>query len=167
MGHQRLAGFQLSAAAAVALDRFAGIEEAGLELIAHVEVELGPTHPLLKAPYGARLNVDVIGARIEGPRFNASLLGAAAADWVTPSPDMKTGALDVRATLKTDDGAIIYTEYRGRVRFGPDGLNRVFTSPRFETGDARYAWLNGVQCIGKGISNQHERWLRYRLYAVV
>ena len=79
----------------------------------------------------------------------------------------QTGALDVRATLKTDDGAIIYTEYRGRVRFGADGLNQVFTSPRFETGDARYAWLNGIQCIGKGISNQHERWLRYRLYAVV
>ena len=157
----------MSAAAAVALDRFAGIDEAGLELLAHVDVQLGPTHPLMKAPYGARLNVDVLAARIEGPRLQASLLGTAAADWVTAAPDMRTGALDVRATLKTDDGAVIYTEYRGRVRFGADGLNQVFTSPRFETGDARYAWLNGVQCIGKGISNQHERWLRYRLYAVV
>jgi len=158
----------LSAAAhSVALDRFAGIEEAGLELLAHVEVQLGTTHALLKAPYGARLNVDVTCARIEGPRINASLLGMAAADWVTVAPDGKTGALDVRATVKTDDGAIVYCEYRGRVRFGPGGLNQVFTSPRFETGDERYAWLNGVQCVGKGISNQHERWLRYRLYAVV
>lgn len=152
---------------AIALDRFAGIEMASLELLAHVEVKLGPTHALLKAPYGARLNVDVLDARIEGERFNASLLGSAAADWVTAAPDIRTGALDVRATLKTDDGAIVYTEYRGRVRFGPDGLNEVFTSPRFETGDPRYFWLNGLQCIGKGVSNQHERWLRYRLYAVV
>jgi len=157
----------LSAAAAIARDGFIGIEEAGLELLAHVEVQLGPAHALLKAPYGARLNVDVLAARIEGPRLSASLLGTAAADWVTVAPDGKTGALDVRATLKTDDGAVVYSEYRGRVRFSPDGLNHVFTSPRFETGDARYAWLNGVQCIGKGISNQHERWLRYRLYAVV
>ena len=157
----------MSAAAAIAFDRFTGIEEAGLELLAHVEVQLGPTHALMKAPYGARLNVDVIGARVEGPRFCASLLGTAAADWVTAAPDMKTGALDVRATLKTDDGAIIFSEYRGRVRFSADGLNQVYTSPRFETGDPRYAWLNSVQCIGKGISNQHERWLRYRLYAVV
>lgn len=157
----------MSAAAAIALDRFAGIEEAGLELLAHVEVKLGPAHALLKAPYGARLNVDVLDARIEGPRFAASLLGTAAADWVTVAPDSTTGALDVRATLKTDDGAIVYSEYRGRVQFGANGLNRVFTSPRFETGDPRYAWLNGVQCIGKGVSNAHERWLRYRLYAVI
>jgi hypothetical protein len=156
----------LSAAAAIALDRFESIEEARLELLAHVDVQLGHAHALLKAPSGARLNVDVLGARIEGPRIRASLLGLAAADWVTVAPDGKTGALDVRATLKTDDGAIIYSEYRGRVRFSPDGLNQVYTSPRFETGDERYAWLNAVQCVGKGISNQHERWLRYRLYAV-
>ncbi len=152
---------------AIALDRFAGIETADLELLAHVDVKLGPTHALLKAPYGARLNVDVLDARIEGERLRASLLGTAAADWVTAASDNKTGALDVRATLRTDDGAIIYTEYRGRESFGSDGLNQVFTSPRFETGDPRYAWLNGIQCIGKGISNQRERWLRYRLYAVV
>jgi hypothetical protein len=157
----------MSLEALIAADRFAAIEEAGLEFLAHVEVKLGPTHALLKAPYGGRLNVDVLDARIEGPRFNASLLGTAAADWVTVAPDKKTGALDVRATLKTDDGAIVYSEYRGRVRFSADGLNQVFTSPRFETGDERYAWLNGVQCIGKGVSNQHERWLRYRLYAVI
>jgi hypothetical protein len=132
-----------------------------------VDVQLGHTHALLKAPFGARLNVDVVAARVEGPRFSASLLGTAAADWVTVAPDGKTGALDVRATLQTDDGAVVFTEYRGRVRFSPDGMNQVFTSPRFETGDARYAWLNTVQCIGKGVSNQHERWLRYRLYAVV
>jgi hypothetical protein len=157
----------MNAAAAVALEHFEHIKEAQLELIAHVDVKLGDAHALLKAPYGARLNVDVLDARVEGPRIKASLLGLAAADWVTVAPDGQTGALDVRATLKTDDGAIIYSEYRGRVRFSPDGLNQVFTSPRFETGDTRYSWLNGIQCIGKGISNQHERWLRYRLYAVV
>ena len=145
---------------------FADIEEAGLEFLAEVEAELAPAHMLLDAPYGGRLIVDVTAARVEGPRLRASLLGSAAADWVTVSPDGKTGALDVRATLKTDDGAIIFSEYRGRVHFGADGLHRVFTSPRYETGDPRYAWLNGLQCVGKGVSNANERWLRYRLYAV-
>jgi hypothetical protein len=146
---------------------FADIEEAGLEFLAEVEAELAPAHMLLDAPYGGRLIVDVTAARVEGPRLRASLLGSAAADWVTVSPDGKTGALDVRATLKTDDGAIIFSEYRGRVHFGADGLHRVFTSPRYETGDPRYAWLNGLQCVGKGISSMAERRLRYRLYAVV
>ena len=145
---------------------FADIEEAGLEFLAEVEAELAPAHMLLDAPYGGRLIVDVTAARVEGPRLRASLLGSAAADWVTVSPDGKSGALDVRATLKTDDGAILFSEYRGRVHFGADGLHRVFTSPRYETGDPRYAWLNGLQCIGKGVSNARERWLRYRLYAV-
>jgi hypothetical protein len=139
---------------------FADIEEARLEFLAEVEAELAPAHMLLDAPYGGRLIVDVTAARVEGPRLRASLLGSAAADWVTVSPDGKTGALDVRATLKTDDGAIVFSEYRGRV-------HRVFTSPRYETGDPRYAWLNGLQCIGKGISSMAERRLRYRLYAVI
>ena len=146
---------------------FADIEEAGLEFLAEVEAELAPAHMLLDAPYGGRLIVDVTAARVEGPRLSASLLGSAAADWVTVSPDGRTGALDVRATLKTDDGAILFSEYRGRVHFGADGLHRVFTSPRYETGDPRYAWLNGLQCVGKGISSMAERRLRYRLYAVI
>ena len=146
---------------------FADIEEAGLEFLAEVEAELAPAHMLLDAPFGGRLIVDVTAARVEGPRLRASLLGSAAADWVTVAPDGKTGALDVRATLKTDDGAIIFSEYRGRVHFGADGLHRVFTSPRYETGDPRYAWLNGLQCVGKGISSMAERRLRYRLYAVI
>ena len=149
------------------MDAFADIAEAGLEFLAHVEASLAPAHALLDAPFGGRLIVDVTAARVEGPRLRASLVGTAAADWVTVSADGRTGALDVRATLKTDDGALIFSEYRGRVRFGADGLHQVFTSPRYETGDPRYSWLNGLQCVGKGVSNARERWLRYRLYAVI
>ena len=145
---------------------FDGIDEPGLEFLALVEAELAPAHALLDAPFGGRLIVDVTGARVEGPRLKASLIGSASADWVTVSSDGRTGALDVRATLRTDDGALIFSEYRGRVLFGNDGLHRVFTSPRYETGDPRYSWLNGLQCIGKGISNPKEGRLRYRLYAV-
>ena len=147
-------------------DAFAEIAEPGLEFLGLVHATLAPAHALLDAPFGGRLIVDVTGARVEGPRLRASLIGTASADWVTVSPDGRIGALDVRATLVTDDGALIFSEYRGRVRFGSDGLHQVFTSPRYETGDPRYAWLNGLQCIGKGVSNARERWLRYRLYAL-
>ena len=155
-----------SAAADLDPDAFAGIAEPGLEFLGLVEAKLAPAHMLLDAPFGGRLIVDVTAARVEGPRLRASLVGTAAADWVTVSADGRIGALDVRATLRTDDGALIYSEYRGRVRFGADGLHQVHTSPRYETGDPRYLWLNGLQCVGKGVSNANERWLRYRLYAV-
>jgi hypothetical protein len=153
-------------AARIEADEFAGIAEAGLDFLGLVEARLAPAHALLEAPFGGRLIVDVTAARVEGPRLKASLAGSAAADWVTVAADGRTGALDVRATLRTDDGALIFSEYRGRVRFGKDGLHQVYTSPRYETGDPRYRWLNGLQCVGKGVSNAREGWLRYRLYAV-
>ena len=155
------------AAARIVESTFGAVDEPTLEFLGLVEARLAPAHILLDAPFGGRLIVDVTDARVEGPRLKASLVGTAAADWVIVSPDGKFGALDVRATLQTDDGALIYSEYRGRVRFGADGVHQVYTSPRYETGDPRYAWLNGLQCVGKGISNAKERWLRYRLYAVV
>ena len=154
------------AAARIDEAAYTGIDEPGLEFLGLVEARLAPAHALLEAPFGGRLIVGVTDARVEGPRLRASLVGTAAADWVTVAPDGSIGALDVRATLRTDDGALIYSEYRGRVRFDRDGLHQVYTSPRYETGDPRYAWLNGLQCIGKGVSNAKERWLRYRLYAV-
>ena len=157
----------MASAASLDDNAFADIAEPELEFLGLVEAKLAPAHALLGAPFGGRLIVDVTAARVEGPRLKASLVGTAAADWVTVSPDGKVGALDVRATLRTDDGALIYSEYRGRVRFGADGVHRVYTSPRYETGDPRYTWLNGLQCIGKGVSNAREHWLRYRLYAIV
>ena len=30
-----------------------------------------------------------------------------------------------------------------------------YIAPRFETGDERYAWLNGVQAVGKGELDGH------------
>ncbi len=38
------------------------------------------------------------------------------------------------------------------------------TSPRFETGDDRYAWLNGLVCVAEG--KRWEQGVAYRVYAV-
>jgi len=132
--------------------------------VCRVEVRLAPAVILDGGFRGRRLVCEVASARLTGERLNASLLGHTAADWVTVSPEGRYGALDVRATLRTDDGAIIYAEYEGRVRFGPKARHDVYVTPRFETGDERYAWLNTLQGVGKGISDAREGWLRYELY---
>ncbi|QDW37787.1 DUF3237 domain-containing protein [Bradyrhizobium sp. KBS0727] len=62
--------------------------------------------------------------------------------------------LDVRAQLLTDDGASIYLNYPGLLEFNENvgqalatggstdfGDHYLRTTPRFETGDGRYAWL--------------------------
>lgn len=89
---------------------------------------------------------EVISARCEGDRLKASMKGRASADWLTVSP-RGYGTLDVRLTLETDDGALIFASYKGRLLF--DTMT-VYATPLFETGDERYAWLTRIQAVSKG-----------------
>ena len=71
--------------------------------------------------------------------------------------------LDVRLTLKTHDGALIYMTYRG-LRHGPaevmqrlnagepvdPALYYFRMTPIFETSDERYAWLNRLVSVATG-----------------
>ena len=77
--------------------------------------------------------------------------------------DGTVGCVDVRLTLKTDDGAYIYVEYGGRADMA-NGL--IVTAPTFQTGDERYAWLNKIQAVGAG-SLGEDGVLTYSLYEVV
>jgi hypothetical protein len=57
--------------------------------------------------------------------------------------------MDVRATLRTHDDALIYVQYQGRA-ITKDQVPMVYGAPLFETGDPRYAWLNSIQAVAKG-----------------
>jgi Protein of unknown function (DUF3237) len=70
----------------------------------------------------------------------------------------------VRALVETDDGALVFIQYNGRVDVSRRGAAPVYSAPRFETGDDRYRWLNRVQAVGKGTFDG--RTLRYELYEV-
>jgi hypothetical protein len=89
---------------------------------------------------------EVTSARAEGERLQASMKGAAAADWLNVSPE-GYGTLDVKLTLETDDGAIVHATYAGRLQF--DTMS-VYAAPLFHTGDERYLWLNKIQAVSKG-----------------
>jgi len=104
---------------------------------------------LAQTPSGTHRIFEVQAARLEGDRIRASAKGAANADWLRVGPD-GTGTLDVRALLETDDGALIFVHYAGRVDASTNGAAPVYAAPLFETGDARYRWLNLVQAVGKG-----------------
>ena len=102
---------------------------------------------------------------VKGPKLSGKVLAASGADWARIRPD-GSGALDVRINIETEDGAILYCTWVGIMHFDPseagyaldfekpddpDGATRYYfrSSPRFETGDARYAWLNNTVCICK------------------
>ena len=119
-----------------------------LELIPLCEVTIQVGEPSLigETPTGSMMIGEITSARWEGERLRASMRGHAAADWMTFAPD-GNGTPDVRMTLETDDGALIFVEYQGRFL----GMESVaYTTPTFRTGDDRYAWLNVVQAVGKG-----------------
>lgn len=125
---------------------------------------LKPPMPVGDGPSGTRMVYDVIEGRIEGPRISGNFKGAGA-DWLLIGPD-GYGRLDVRAQIETDDGAFIYVQYFGLIHLndnvqaamadgedteGTDfGDQYFYISPRFETGDERYAWLNQSVFVGEG-----------------
>ena len=79
----------------------------------------------------------------------------------TFSDDGKLGALDVRMTLKTDDGAFIYVEYSGRMDV-ESGL--ISVAPTFQTGSPQYSWLNGIQAVSAGAIDAETGLLIYTIY---
>ncbi len=101
---------------------------------------------------------------MSGDRFNARMCGQAAADWCTIGPD-GTGTLDVRVLVETDDGAHVFIQYLGRVDTTTPGAP-IYSTPRFETGDERYLWLNKIQAVGKGILAENGTTLTYEICEV-
>jgi hypothetical protein len=114
-------------------------------------------------PFGTRVVATVTAARFDGPNLKATMPdGVAAGDWLTIRPD-GTMSLDVRLCLRTDDGADIYVNYVG-IGKTVEGVAQIRTSPRFETGDERYAWLNSVVAIALG--RRTDDGVEYDLYQI-
>jgi hypothetical protein len=111
--------------------------------------ELRKPFSLAKTPVGDRVIFEVASGVIEGERLRGKLKGNSAGDWMIVGPD-GTGTLDVRALVETDDGALVFLHYGGRVDLSGGPGAPLYAAPRFETGDARYRWLNVVQAVAKG-----------------
>ncbi|HKF72535.1 MAG TPA: DUF3237 domain-containing protein [Stellaceae bacterium] len=130
-------------------------------LLFNISLSTGAPQMLGKTPLGDRRIVPVTGGIFEGPKLRGSV-EPGGSDWILLRPD---GAvqLDVRLTLKTEDGALIGMSYRG-YRHGPpeviERLNRgeavdpseyyFRTAPLFETSAPRYDWLNRIIAVGLG-----------------
>ncbi|MDQ6696922.1 MAG: DUF3237 domain-containing protein [Actinomycetota bacterium] len=123
--------------------------------LCRVDLELGPPSMIGKGASGQRVIVDVLGMTLTGDRLNGTLRGQAA-DCLTVVGT--TATIDVRARIETDDGALVYVQYRGRSDV-TDGVGAapMYVAPLFETGDERYQWLNHIQAVGKGLLSE----LRY------
>ncbi len=141
------------------------MSEVDTEFLFEARISLGTPIHIGQTPNGYRMIVNVAGGRFEGPKLMGEVIPMSGADWSRIRAD-GNGALDVRMTLKTDDGALLFVHWHGLMIVSPEnrdyaldfakpddpnGAGRYYfrTSPQFETGDERYAWLNNLICVTK------------------
>ena len=114
---------------------------------------------------GQRTIFLVKGGTFSGPLLSGHVVPDAGADWIRIRPD-GTGMLDVRFCLETDDNALLYVHWEGRVWTAPEDAEYAFdvakaddptgawryyfrAAPQFETADERYSWLNNIVTVAK------------------
>lgn len=103
----------------------------------------------------------VTGGTFSGPGIRGTV-HPGGADWITQVSGHSS--LDVRITLETDDGDLVYMTYTGIVRAGEDGLYwRV--RPVFHTASETYDWLNDFVFVGK--SKQVEGKVAYDIFRIL
>ena len=166
----------------IAIGLFAsGGESRGQTPTVSVETEyLATAEAPLEPPQsaGSRVIVNVLaGGTVRGPKINGTLI-APAGDWLTVMPDGSL-RLDVRATIKTDDGEIILVAYSGAFAASKEVNDRLnngevltskdayfITAPQFTTGSKKYDWLNQIQAVGKMVSLQRGVKIKYDWFIV-
>ena len=123
-----------------------------MELLLDVDPQLDAVHTSIAPVTGGSFS----GARLQGTVHNGG------ADWITQVSGHSS--LDVRITLETEDGAIIYMTYKGVVARGDSGLSWRVT-PVFNTASDEYDWLNHKVFVGK--SKQIEGKVAYDIFEIL
>jgi muconolactone delta-isomerase len=127
-----------------------------------LEAALGDPLDLGDTAQGHRRVVALTGGTFTGPELNGRLVPGASADWQIMLPD-GTALADLRYTLETDRGDLLYVQSRG-VRHGSaevlarlargeavDASEYTFrTSTQIETAAADLGWLNKGVFISVG-----------------
>ena len=130
------------------------LPEPRLTRVYRLEATLGQSMDLGEGPHGHRRIVPLTGGAFTGPELRGKLVPGVSADWQVVLPD-GTALGDIRYTLQTDAGALLYVQSRG-VRHGSaavlarlgrgedvDASEYTFrTSTRIEAAAPHLDWLN-------------------------
>jgi len=124
-------------------------------------------HCPLEPPQAANSDLQIFNVRpggwVRGPAIRGEVI-APSGDWLPVMPG-GTRNLDVRISIRAEDGAIIFMTDAGRSRATADVVQRLeagetlgpdqfhfLIAPTFETAAPAHAWLNDIVAIGKIVS---------------
>jgi Protein of unknown function (DUF3237) len=153
-------------------------QELKSEFLFDLDLNLNPPQAVGPVLRGTRIIFPFRDGTVKGEKINGKLLSPGA-DWGLVL-DSNTFKVDVRTTVETDDGALIYITYGGysyasaknRAIIGAGKGSELSpedyyfrTSVSFETSAARYAWLNHMVAIGVGRFPAPGK-VAYRIYAI-
>jgi hypothetical protein len=138
------------------------LPDPSLTLLYRLEAVVGEPLDVGEVSQGRRRILPLTGGTFAGPELNGKLLPGTSADWQIVLAD-GTALGDIRYTLQTDGGALLYVQSRG-VRHGSaevlerlgrgedvDASEYTFrTSTQIETASRELAWLNKGVFIGVG-----------------
>jgi hypothetical protein len=146
-----------------------------LQLLAHVYSDL-PTATVFGAtPEGIRMAFYVKDGRWSGPRIHAHYKSEGG-DWLLVRKD-GVAIPDARATLTTDDGALLYYRLGGTLDLGPDGYALALrnelpksaplsVTAQVSTSSEKWKWLNRLTLVGAGLVDLQKGRVRYDLYSI-
>ncbi|TMA86832.1 MAG: DUF3237 domain-containing protein [Deltaproteobacteria bacterium] len=130
-------------------------------LLMMLQVKVAGAQKIGPVPHGTRLTAPITDGHFEGPRLRGKVLPGGG-DWTLLRGDGVL-ELDLRLTLETDDGALIHMTSFG-VRHGPPEVLAALTrgervdpstyyfrtTPRFETANPKYEFLNRLLAVSSG-----------------
>jgi hypothetical protein len=137
------------------------VAELRTEFLMQLSAELDDAQVLSDAPLGTRRIMYMKRGSFSGPRLKGQVLPGGG-DWVMVRRD-GVAELDIRLTLRTDQGDLIYMSCEGLFDIAPEARQRILkgedidpseyyfrTAPRFEAGSGTYGWLNRLLAVGVG-----------------
>ena len=138
------------------------LPEPRLTRIYRLEAALGEPVDVGDVSAGRRRIVPWTGGTFSGPELNGKVVPGANADWQIVLAD-GTALGEIRYTLETDDGALLYVQSRGLRHGSPEVLERLGrgedvdaseytfrTSTQIETASRDLDWLNKGVFISVG-----------------
>jgi Protein of unknown function (DUF3237) len=138
------------------------LPDPSLTRVYRLEATVGEPLDLGDLAQGRRRIVPLTGGTFTGLELNGRLLPGSSADWQIVLPDGTTLG-DIRYTLQTDDGDLLYVQSRGVRHGSPDVLGRLArgedvdaseytfrTSIQIETAAPALKWLNKGVFISVG-----------------